>query len=187
MSLDAIRKPWPPCEQAIRLDTNPLLPVGRLAYEAKVLALHGLGHYEEVLIAFNQASTNSGDTYLALGSMLHALGRYEEALTTSEQAIRSILYHDKKQASRAISSYEREGIMILSPIPNVLELNQELLATNMRTKPKLALAYCNMGLVFNVLGRYEEALVACEQAIRLDFALALAYTVKNNALKHLGH
>jgi len=51
--------------------------------------------------------------------------------------------------------------------------------------PNSALAHNKKGAVLEELGRYEEAIEACEQAIRLDPNNAQAHDGKDVALKEL--
>jgi tetratricopeptide (TPR) repeat protein len=142
-------------EQAIRLDPNNIL-----AYKKKGNALDNLKQYEEALTAYEQAlhlDPNDALAYKKKGNALCRLKRYEEALTAYEQALR------------------------LDPNDEFADDGKQYVLGLLKKKEN-ALAYKKKGDTLFKLKRYEEALTAFEQALRLDPDCDGAYNSKYHVL-----
>jgi tetratricopeptide (TPR) repeat protein len=133
------------------------------------------GHYEEALVAYDQAirlDPQFTDAYSSKGNALYMLKRYEEALVAYDQAIRldpqlAHVYSSKGNALYMLKRYER----------SLVAYDQAI-----RLDPQFTDAYSSKGNALYMLKRYEEALVAYDQAIRLDPQLAHVYSSKGKSL-----
>src|SRR5258706_5378934 len=86
---------------------------------------------------------------------------------------------DKRPSSMAIVKQELQKIATKQTVRSTLVTTSSL-------DPNLAKAHNEKGCALNYLGRYQEGLVAFEQAIRLDPNNAMAYNNKGWALNSLG-
>ena len=144
-------------EQAIRF--NPKL-IG--AYKGKGKVLRDLGRYGEALVAFEQASQLDPNfaAYRDEEDMLRAK-RYEEALATFERS-----RHAPIVSSLQISP------LVQTSFPDSYQKNQQQ-------------QWLDTGYDLYNAKRYQDALYACEQALRNDPDNADVYNLKGDVLSDL--
>lgn len=156
-------------EQAIRLDPPHLFSY---VYKGDVLIL--LGRYKEALATFDRAIcllANSALDEEDTANPFIPLLRYSDAFSSIS---RDYLL------SRSISSFILDTSYVLPGGFDITtrKIRDELLIfseVQVRPHPSLAYAYLGKGYVLQCLGRFNEAIAAHHQAIRLDSSLAQSY------------
>jgi tetratricopeptide (TPR) repeat protein len=146
-------------DEAIRLDPKLVL-----AWTNKGAALDAQGKYDEAVGAYDEAirlDPNHANAWNNKGTALGKQGKYDEAIKAYDAAIKL----DPNYADARNNKGE-----ILKVIGD----------------PNLALDWYNKGTALQDQGKFDEAVEAYDEAIRLDPKLALAWTNKGAALDAQG-
>jgi len=180
-------------EQALRLDPNDAE-----ASVGKDYALEKLGRIGEA----QQAPQKTAQEWLKEGNALHKLQRYEEALAAFEQALRldpkiAFAYDNKGFALYGLQRYEEalaafEQALRLAPNFADANIGKDMVLDKLgrtgeaqQAPQKTAQKWLKEGYALRDLKRYEEALAAFEQALRLDPNDTYAYNCKGSTLGNL--
>jgi tetratricopeptide (TPR) repeat protein len=142
-------------------------------------ALMNSGHYEEAIAAYNKALTLNPQYIDALnnkGNALISIERYEEAIIAYDEALMLDLPHKHKEIFVRLERHEEETVVYDKAFK--CDNNFKLPQSNK------AVAWNKKGNVLISVGRYEEAIAACNEALKCD-SYKDAWNSKGIALANL--
>ena len=178
-------------EQASQLDPNDAS-----LYNKKGYTLYTLHRYGEALAAFEQAirfNPKLIGAYKGKGKILRDLGRYGEALVAFEQASQLdpnfAAYKDEedmlraKRYEEALATFERSRHAPIVPSLQISPLVQTSFPDSYQKNQQQR--WLDTGYDLYNAKRYQDALYACEQALRNDPDNASVYNLKGDVLSDL--
>ena len=133
------------------------------------LALSGLGRHEEALASYDRAAKidpRRAVTHLDRALPLARLGRHEEALASCEKATRALSKHERDGAKSGKAQAGRRDTA--------------------GSKSAVAQAHLVRASILAEMGRVEEALASCDQAVDNDDSLARAHLLRAKVLAGMG-
>ncbi len=115
-------------------------------------------------------SQEPGDYYVREGDIRLSDGKFDEALVSFDKALQEMPDHRGALMGRAIVFIQTEryddAIVELNYLIDFL--NRTLVEEDLTGKGTLAAAHANLGIVYDRLGRYEEALDEYARALNTD-------------------
>jgi tetratricopeptide (TPR) repeat protein/transglutaminase-like putative cysteine protease len=164
------------CERALKIMPN-LVP----AQEGRGYILADLRRYEEAAKAFDQvvAADPAGlEGYMARGNLYALLGRYDDAIADYDHVVKQAPKYAFALGERAIAKLDKRDL------DGALEDADKAIA--MGPGPGPAGAYRAKGSVLAIRGKYEEALAAFDQAIKINPRDVWNYITHAGAASALG-
>jgi len=136
------------------------------------------GRYEEAVTEFDEAikiNRKALDAWNSKGNALTNQGKYDEAIMAYDEPSGLIPNMSQPGTTKALLSPIKASTTRLSWLMN-----------GHQSRPKLAYAWNSKGIALTNLDRYDEAIMAYDEAIRLDPNNADAWNSKGNALTNQG-
>lgn len=115
-------------------------------------------------------SQEPGDYYVREGDIRLSDGKFDEALESFDKALQEMPDHRGALMGRAIVFIQTERYDdAIAELHYLIDfLNQTLVEDDLTGKGTLAAAHANLGIVYDRLGRYEEALDEYARALNTD-------------------
>jgi tetratricopeptide (TPR) repeat protein len=140
-----------------------------------------LGRFTEATGAYMQAIKSKPDyieAYFGLEFIYDKLGYYKEAVEVCKQAIRFNPDHDEVSNNLSVVYSSSRGLC---------QKAASCFRKQTKINPNFARAYLNLGVAYDGLGRFIEAIDAYKQAVKIKPDLAEAYYNLGLAHVKLGH